>query len=206
MAILSLSTLTNCFYIPSFIPAGSIALFEQSTCAPTSWVKDTTHNNKALRVVNSTITNGGATTFSSVLSPSKSLGVQATSTLVGGFSVSSASAAVSIDSTTFTINVQGALGNMPPHTHPYTKNNEASRTLGPGFTRQGFFDQNTSTSGSSQQHQHSVPSFSSNHNHTTPGLPHTHTMGEEFPHGHSISIPAYNFGVLYLDVIFATKS
>lgn len=49
---------------PAF-PAGTKMLFQQ-TAAPTGWTKDTTHNNKALRVVTGAVSSGGATAFTSV--------------------------------------------------------------------------------------------------------------------------------------------
>ena len=46
-------------------PAGTALVFNQ-TNAPTGWTKDTTHNNKALRLVNGTVSSGGSTAFTSV--------------------------------------------------------------------------------------------------------------------------------------------
>ena len=48
---------------PAF-PAGTVMLFAQ-TSAPTGWTKSTTHNNKALRVVNGTAGSGGTVSFTS---------------------------------------------------------------------------------------------------------------------------------------------
>lgn len=47
------------------IPAGTLMLFQQST-APTGWTKQTTHNDKALRVVSGTASSGGTSAFSTV--------------------------------------------------------------------------------------------------------------------------------------------
>ena len=44
------------------IPAGSLMLFQQSS-APTGWTKQTTHDNKALRVVTGSASSGGSNTF-----------------------------------------------------------------------------------------------------------------------------------------------
>jgi len=46
-------------------PTGTLMLFQQ-TAAPTGWTKQTTHNDKALRVVSGTASSGGATAFTSV--------------------------------------------------------------------------------------------------------------------------------------------
>jgi hypothetical protein len=47
-------------------PSGTLMLFQQST-APMFWTKQTTHNDKALRVVSGTAGSGGANAFSSTL-------------------------------------------------------------------------------------------------------------------------------------------
>lgn len=49
----------------SSFPSGTAMLFVQ-TAAPTGWTKDTTHNNKALRIVSGTASSGGSTAFTSV--------------------------------------------------------------------------------------------------------------------------------------------
>jgi hypothetical protein len=53
-------------FVTSPIPAGSLMLFQQTT-APTGWTKQTTHHDKALRVVTGTASTGGTTSFSSVM-------------------------------------------------------------------------------------------------------------------------------------------
>jgi len=47
------------------IPAGTLMLFQQ-TSAPTGWTKQTTHNDKALRVVSGTAGSGGSSAFTTV--------------------------------------------------------------------------------------------------------------------------------------------
>jgi len=44
-------------------PSGTKMLFQQ-TAAPTGWTKDTTHNDKALRVVTDSVSSGGTNAFS----------------------------------------------------------------------------------------------------------------------------------------------
>ena len=63
MAVLGSTSLTGCNSIPDFIAAGSLMLFQQST-APINWTKQTTHNDKALRVVSGTAVPGGTNSFS----------------------------------------------------------------------------------------------------------------------------------------------
>jgi hypothetical protein len=50
---------------PSEFVAGTKMLFEQ-TAAPTGWTKNTTHNDKALRLVSGAASSGGTTAFTSV--------------------------------------------------------------------------------------------------------------------------------------------
>lgn len=53
------------FVAGSLFPTGTVMLFVQSA-APTGWTKDTTHNNKALRIVNGTAGSGGTVDFTTV--------------------------------------------------------------------------------------------------------------------------------------------
>ena len=52
------------------VPSGTKQLFVQ-TSAPTGWTKDTTHNNKALRVVSGTAGSGGSDAFTTTFGSSK---------------------------------------------------------------------------------------------------------------------------------------
>ena len=86
-------------------PAGTRKLFYQAT-APTGWTQVTTHNNRALRVVNGTGGgSGGSSSWTSVLSSSASLGV----TIAGTFPISG-----SVGGHTL------SLSQLPNHTHPST--------------------------------------------------------------------------------------
>jgi hypothetical protein len=63
--------------ISAAFPVGTLMLFQQTT-APTGWTKETTHNNKALRVVSGSAGSGGSTAFTSVFTsrtPSGSVSV-----------------------------------------------------------------------------------------------------------------------------------
>ena len=52
------------------IPSGTLMLFQQ-TAAPTGWTKETTHNNKALRVVSGSASYGGTVNFSTTFGSGK---------------------------------------------------------------------------------------------------------------------------------------
>lgn len=55
-------------FVPTEIPSGTKMLFQQ-TAAPTGWTKDTTHDNKALRVVSGVAGSAGTTPFTTVFGP-----------------------------------------------------------------------------------------------------------------------------------------
>lgn len=64
------------------IPSGTLMLFQQ-TSAPTGWTKQTTHNDKALRVVSGTAGSGGTSAFTTVFTnqtPTVSVGATTLST------------------------------------------------------------------------------------------------------------------------------
>ena len=83
-------------------PSGTLMLFQQ-TSAPTGWTKQTTHNDKALRVVSGTASSGGTTAFSSVM---------ASRTPAGTVSGSNSGGAVS--------NHTLVTSQIPSHVHPIT--------------------------------------------------------------------------------------
>jgi len=62
------------------IPSGSKMLFQQ-TSAPTGWTKDTTHNNKALRVVSGTASSGGTVAFTTAFASQTVSGTVGNTTL-----------------------------------------------------------------------------------------------------------------------------
>ena len=136
------------------IPAGTRMLFQQ-TAAPTGWVKQTTYDNYALRVVSGTATTGGTVAFTTAFT----------------------SYSVAIAGTTGNKAAGGTVANhtlsnarIPSHTHSYTKVNSsgtkvASTTKGVAhFTSAAA---NSGASGGSQAHNHGFTG--SNHNHSFSG-------------------------------------
>jgi hypothetical protein len=65
---------------PSAFPAGTKMMFVQTT-APTGWTKDTTHNNKALRVVSGTASSGGSVAFTTAFASQAASGTVGSTTL-----------------------------------------------------------------------------------------------------------------------------
>jgi hypothetical protein len=107
-------------------PSGTLMLFQQ-TAAPIYWTKQTTHNNKALRVVSGTASFGGATAFTSVFNNSFSSG-----------------------NTTITQST------MPSHTHGHNANsqNGADTTPGGAFPLPATQAATISSAGSDGTHGH----------------------------------------------------
>ncbi len=203
MAILQGSSLTNCLYIPDFIPSGTVMVFE-STSAPTSWTKSTTHNDKALRIVNGTVTTTSASSaFSTVLSPSRTFS-GSTSANPSGTSIVSAQAGFNIiprDLTTVTA-TQGQVADISEHQHPYENNpNTVIRVTGAtARNTSGAQPIASGTAGGSTQHTHQLTP--TNHPHTL-SQDHTHPITET-PHSHPVSSSS-PFAVSYRDVILASK-
>jgi hypothetical protein len=79
---------------PVAFPSGTLMLFQQ-TAAPTGWTKQTTHNDKALRVVTGAASSGGSTAFTSVFASRTPTG--------------------SVDNTTLTID------QIPSHNHSFLR-------------------------------------------------------------------------------------
>lgn len=120
------STSTN------LIPAGTLMLFQQ-TAAPTGWTKQTTHNDKALRVVSGTAGSGGTSGFTTVFT--------------------NQTPTISVSATTL------STAQMPSHTHtfPYRNNDGSQYSInGPFNNNAGTFD--SSATGGGGSHTHSVSS------------------------------------------------
>ena len=62
------------------LPIGTLMLFQQ-TNAPTGWTKQLTHDNKALRVVTGTVSNGGSLGFTTAFTSRTPLGTVGATTL-----------------------------------------------------------------------------------------------------------------------------
>lgn len=137
---------------PAF-PAGTRMLFQQSA-APVGWTKDTTHNNKALRIVSGNIANGGSIPFTTAFG-SKSVTGTISSVRAGG--------SVTVNDHTLSVN------QIPSHTHSYNRfTGEAGN-----FTNGGPYGRTRSfTSGAiggGAAHNHSASFSGANHNHSFTG-------------------------------------
>jgi len=118
-------------------PSGTKMLFAQSA-APTGWTKDTTHNDKTIRVVTGTASSGGSNAFSSAFSNITPAGTVATS--VTG----------SVQNHTLTVD------EIPSHTHTYGELQRVQVGLdnGTAYDAENQGQQTTSATGGGQPHSH----------------------------------------------------
>ena len=165
--------------------SGTKMLFQQ-TAAPTGWTKDTTHDNKALRVVTGTASTGGSVAFTTAFA----------SQAVSG-SIANATA------TNIAATQGGTVGNttlstaqMPNHSHSIQRGGSEANSGGNG----GIFNLqlNSGTNFSTTQTEGSTNA----HNHSFSGDSHNHTQNA---HNHTFTGTAINLAVSYVDLIIATK-
>lgn len=204
MAILGSTTLTDCYYIPSFINSGTRSTFENSF-APTSWTKDTSYstNGVALRVVTGSVGIRTSFTFSQTLTQrdlSVTINQNASAVTLSPSSANISLTAVAANQPFVT---DGSVQDLPAHSHQYTKN-RLRPGLAPG-ARPAFGPDDivqSGNEGSSNQHSHTI-SFQQ-HNHTVVS-DHTHTTSGQ--HNHTVPAPvsSEDFAVIYRDVIIASK-
>jgi hypothetical protein len=110
--------------------AGTAMLFVQ-TAAPTGWTKSTTHNDKALRVVNGTAGTGGSVAFTTAFAASLNAG-----------------------NTTLTVN------QIPSHTHGGAAVNTSIGGGGSGDLQTAAVEGGAgSATGGGLSHNHTLPSF-----------------------------------------------
>ena len=158
-------------------PPGTSMLFQQ-TAAPTGWTKQTTHDNKALRVVTGTASSGGSNTFSGVFN---------TAIPVSGTSNNS-----TVTITGSTAGHTLSLSEIPSHRH-----------LEGGHVEFGTGDsisagtRNTGNDGGARRYYTDYQGGGGSHSHsagTLAGSNHSHTYTSDF-----------NLNVQYVDLIIAAK-
>ena len=150
-------------------------LFQQ-TSAPTGWTKQTSHNNKALRVVSGSASSGGSTAFTSVFT---------SRTPSGSVSVSGSNSGGSVSSHTLTVS------EMPSHRHWTTSQGASS-----GPTKIASYSGFSATVPSGYNYSYSdYEGGGGSHNH---GFSNPSWSGSA-----SFSGSSMDFAVQYVDVIIA---
>jgi hypothetical protein len=154
-------------------------LFQQ-TAAPTGWTKQTTHNDKSLRVVSGTAGSGGSTAFTSVFASRTPTG-----------SVSGSNSGGDVSNHTLTTS------QIPSHFH------RVSTIRGSGV----FYGTSTITTGSQLAADPGFPSASGNNGSDVAGGGGAHNHGFTNPSwSGSFSGSALDFAVQYVDLIIASKN
>jgi len=129
-------------------PSSTSMLFQQ-TSAPTGWTKQTTHNDKALRIITGTVGTGGSVAFSTALGS----GATVAGGSVSGNPTSNLSVSVSgnIANTTLSIN------QIPSHSHTFPDDIVGGNTRTPNERNDGAVqsNQNTGNTGGGGAHNHS---------------------------------------------------
>lgn len=160
--------------VPTSFASGTKMLFQQ-TSAPTGWTKDTTHNDKALRIVSGTVGTGGTVAFTTAFAS------QAVSGSVGNTTLSLAQMPTHAHT--------GSAVSNGAHTHTTTVNLGASGSIG-GYMRADNLSQPAITSSSNGAHTHTLS---------------LNNSGSSSSHTHSFTGTAIDMAVQYVDTIIATK-
>ena len=155
--------------------SGTRMLFQQTT-APTGWTKDSSRNNRALRIVNGSVTDGGGNGFVDVLN--------STVTTSGGA-------------------VQGHIlsqAQMPSHYHfAFRSGNHGQHQNGSPMNANNY-----PSSGSGRANLYEGYNIGASGDVSNVGR--TSTIGSDQAHGHGFTNPSFNLNVLYTDVIIAQKN
>lgn len=170
--------------VPAAFPSGTKMLFQQ-TAAPTGWTKDTTHDNKALRVVSGAAGSGGSVAFTTAFG-SQTVSGTTGSTTAGG----------TVGGTAITI------AQMPLHGHPFqasyfSQATASSQTTGGFMTSTAGVGSQAAYTGavsSTQGQQIGGEGGGQTHTHSFTGTAHNHTFSGSI-----------DLSVQYVDLIIATK-
>ena len=171
--------------VPAPFPSGTRMLFQQ-TAAPTGWTKDTTQNDKALRVVSGAVSSGGSVAFSTAFA-SRGFSGSTSSETVTGTVGSHALTAAQIPSHSHYVASGGGAGANALSGANYVDFNYFAPTSAYSYTLYG-----TSTGA-----DRGLASYSGG------GEGHTHTFSGG-AHAHSFS-GSIDMAVQYVDLIIASK-
>jgi hypothetical protein len=161
-------------------------LFQQ-TSAPTGWTKQTTHDNKALRVVSGSASSGGSVAFTTAFASQGVAGSIDNTTAGGSLSISGGS----VGATTLTTS------QIPSHVH-YTTTCTFGGSGGAGFSVVGTIS--SGGAGSINLNSGGGSGGSHDHSFTAPSGSFTGTA-----HNHTFTGTAINLAVSYVDLIIASK-
>ena len=155
--------------------SGTRMLFQQ-TSAPTGWTKDTSRNNRALRIVSGSVTDGGGDSFTSRFNSTVNTGNGS----VHGHILSQ--------------------NEIPSHYH------YAFRSGNAGQLRNGSNMSANNYPGSGTGPGNLYETYNITARNEIPDVGRTSTIGGDGSHGHGFTNPSFNLNVLYTDVIIAQKN
>ena len=167
--------------------SGTLMLFQQ-TAAPTGWTKQTTHNDKALRVVNGTAGSGGSSAFTTAFATPS---VSGTVSLTGEPGVGNLAVTVSGNIANTTLSTS----QIASHSHSLqVGNGNATNTNRPRRQNDANANHNTANTGGGGSHNH-AHNLSGN----VTGAPGVGTLAG------SLSSATADVNVQYVDLIIASK-
>jgi hypothetical protein len=206
---------------PQAFPSGTLMLFQQ-TAAPTGWTKQTTHNDKALRVVSGSASSGGTVAFSTAFASQAVTGSVSVSVGAGTLAVGVGTLATGNTTATGSVSLSSggsvsattlATSQIPAHNHTsyYSINRNVNSIYDTRLSNSGenYTDSsNILNTGGGGSHTHGFTnpsySFSGNaHNHTISGSP--SLSGSPSVTAQSFTGNAINLAVQYVDLIIASK-
>ena len=155
--------------------SGTRMLFQQTT-APTGWTKDSSRNNRALRIVNGNVSDGGSNGFVDVLN--------STVTTSNG----------SVSNHTLTES------QIPSHYH------YAFRSGNAGQLRNGSNLSSNNYPGSGTGPGNLYETYNITARNEVPNVGRTSNAGSTSAHNHGFTNPNFNLNVAYQDVIIAQKN
>ena len=169
------------------LPSGTKMLFQQ-TAAPVGWTKDTTNNDKALRVVSGTAGSGGTSAFSTVFSGSTVGHTTLTTNQMPSHNHS-------FSGSTGSVNLSHSHGvSDPGHAHTYVRRLGLGGGGGNDQPAGGLSNVSTSSANTGI----SISSALGSHSHSVSGS--IGSTGGAESHTHDLEL-----SVQYIDVIVATK-
>jgi len=208
-------------------PQGTLMLFQQ-TSAPTGWTKQTTHNDKTLRVVSGSASSGGSTAFTSVFASRTPTGSVSGSNSGGSVtgSVSGSNSGGSVTGSVSGSNSGGSVSNttltesqIPSHTHTINNGTLVRRNVpganfasgGAGYGEPNDLSNTSTGGGGAHSHGFTNPTWSGSWTQgvfTNPSWSGSWTQGvfTNPSWSGSFSGSAMDFAVQYVDLIIASKN
>jgi hypothetical protein len=181
-------------------PQGTSMLFQQ-TSAPTGWTKQTTHNDKSLRLTSGTVGTGGSVAFSTALG--------AGATVAGGSVTGDPTSNIAATVGNLAVSISGSIANttlsinqIPSHTHAIAKPEvggntvNTARSTGGATVNNNTFGTQNAGGGGAHSHTHNLSGSMSG----APG-----TSGNVTAGNLAVGASTAAINVQYVDFIIANK-